>query len=617
MRSGTIKRTFELTPGFGGFGTQQGSFSLGGQAGQPVNGLPVEGSGGSVEKRFRYFINATTRRTDNALEPPQPDNQSAHNDGNAQSILGRFDYVASPRDNFTLTLSGAPAKTQVNNRTGLPDRFASVGQGYGFAGALSRADALASGNPLLAVTQQQAGQDINQHDNNDFGVLQYRHGFSDRLTGLVSLGGARSKLDVSNNNPAVYQDLSTLGSRPDAAVEFSPTVSRDGKHAQLEGSLNYVVKDHNFKVGLSTDQQRGNESYSLIPASQLALNALYGAAPELVPNGTPRVDANGDPVLDANDNPIYDLAPGATTPTVAINRRGSYRAAYAQDTWNITPKVTANYGIRLDMFNRSETVNGTTTNLNRAQGSPRANLSYALNRGLVARASYNRLFIQPPLSEGGTIGSQIQPETLNQYEVSLEKQLQSNQSLKLGYYYKQIKNQLDIALLVPGSQIGIFSAVNLARDGVHGVEASYQLQPRRGYGPSAYLSYAYAIAKFNDPEEGSDFNDHDQRNTLSAGANYSLKSGASAGLNVFYGSGLASSAVNGDGAFGFSGQREPRTRVDLRLQSSPHLFGGKGGLRLDVDNLLDDRSLINFGSDFSGTRFQQGRRVVLSAFTAF
>ncbi len=38
---------------------------------------------------------------------------------------------------------------------------------------------------------------------------------------------------------------------------------------------------------------------------------------------------------------------------------------------------------------------------------------------------------------------------------------------------------------------------------------------------------------------------------------------------------------------------------------------------LDVENILDDRSLINFGSDFSGTKFQQGRRVILSANLGF
>ena len=368
-------------------------------------------------------------------------------------------------------------------------------------------------------------------------------------------------------------------------------------------------------------QQRGNEDYRLIPGSQAAVNALFGAAPELAPAGTAQVDGNGDPVMDANGNQVYLLNPGATSPTVSINRKGYYRAAYLQDTWKVTSKFTANYGVRYDMFKRTEDVNGaasgnSSSELKKNFLGPRVNLSYALQPSVVVRASYNRLFIQPPLSEGGTVGAQIQPETLNQYETSVEKQFKGNQSVKLAYYYKQIRNQLDIALLVPGSQIGVYSAVNLAHDGVHGIELSYDLNPRGGVGLGSYFSLARAVARYNDNGDIG-FNDHDQRYTAAGGLNYTLKSGALAGVNVFYGSGTASSGIDAGGAFGFSGARQNRTRVDARLSTGPRLLKGRGGLTLDVENVFNDRSLINFNSDFSGTRFQQGRRIVLSANLGF
>ena len=629
VRRGTIDQKFSLSGGGGEFGTAQGFLSFSGQAGAPVAGANLA-PGARPERKFAYFLNATARRTNNALETPQPDRQSAHNDGRAESILGRFDFTPTQKDVFTLTLNAAPSRNGIANRTGLSDRFAGVGQGYGFGGAVSRADAqglagtMGFGNSNIGLTQQQANQDVNQTDRNDFGVLQYRRAFSDSLSGLLSFGGARSKLDLSNNNPAIYQSLPAdlFASRQDDPVEYSPTINRNGKHGQVEGSLTYALDKHTVKFGLSTDEQRGNESYNLIPGSQAALNALFGAAPDLAPAGTAQVDANGDPVLDANDNPVYNLTPGASAPTVRINRRGYYRAAYVQDTWRVTPRFTANYGLRYDMFKRQEDVSGTatgdqSTELKKNFLGPRLNLSYALQRDLVLRGSYNRLFIQPPLAEGGTVGAQIQPETLNQCETSLEKGFGGNQSVKLAYYYKQIRNQLDIALLVPGSQIGVYSAVNLANDGVHGIELSYNLNPRGGVGLGSYFSLARAVARFNDPEEGRDFNDHDQRYTLSSGLNYTLKSGALAAVNVFYGSGLASSGIGDGGAFGFSGKRENRARVDARLSTGPRLLKGRGGLTLDVENLLDDKSLINFNSDFSGTRFQQGRRIVLSANLGF
>lgn len=624
VRRGTITPQYSLSGGGGQFGTAQSFFSLSGQTGAPVSGVkPAPGA--RPERKFAYFFNATGRRTNDALEPPQPQDQSAHNTANAESYLGRFDFVPTQKDTFTLTLNAAPATTEVANRTGLPDRYAPVGQGYGYGGALSRAGAqsLAGTQGFTAsnvgLTQQQANQNVNQRDNNDFGVLQYRHTFSDRLTSLISVGGARSKLDVTNRNPGLYQSIpgDLFASRQDDPVEFSPNINRNGKHGQLEGSLTYALTAHTVKFGLSTDEQRGNESYNLIPGSQAALNALYNSAPELAPAGTVQLDANGDPALDANGNTIYLLNAGASAPNVSINRRGYYRAAYVQDTWKVTSKLTANYGLRYDSFQRRENVIGAASGESSSQLKknflgPRANLSYALQPSVVLRASYNRLFIQPPLSEGGTVGQQIQPETLNQYEISGEKQFQGRQSVKLAYYYKQIRNQLDIALLVPGSQIGVYSAVNLAHDGVHGLELSYNLNPRAGVGLGSYVSLARAVARFNDGGQV-DFNDHDQRYTLASGLNYTLKSGALAGVNVFYGSGTASSAVGDGGVFGFSGKRTARTRVDLRLSTSPRLIRGVGGLTLDVENVFNNRSLINFNSDFSGTRFQQGRRIVVSA----
>lgn len=628
VRRGTIDRKFSLSAGGGEFGTAQGFFSFSGQGGAPVAGSnPAPGV--KPERKFAYFLNATARRTNNALEPPQPQDQTAHNRANAESLLGRFDYTPTQKDVFTLTLNAAPAKTQIANRSGLPNRYAGVGQGYGYGGAVSQADAqnlVGTGGYTasnIGQTQQGVGQDVNQKDNNQFGVLQYRRTFNDRLSGLLSLGGARSKLDVNNNNPSLYQSLPSDGfaSRQNDPVEFSPTINRSGKHGQLEGNLTYALEKHTVKFGLSTDQQRGNESYNLIPGSQAALNALYDRAPELAPAGTPQVDANGAPALDANGKQIYNLTPGATSPTVNINRKGYYRAAYVQDTWRVTSKFTANYGVRYDSFQRRENVTGTansnnSTELKKNFLGPRVNLSYALQPSVVARASYNRLFIQPPLSEGGTIGAQIQPETLNQYETSIEKQVRSNQSLKLAYYYKQIRNQLDIALLVPGSQIGVYSAVNLANDGVHGIELSYNLNPRGGVGLGSYFSLARAVARYNDNGDIG-FNDHDQRYTAAGGLNYALKSGALAGVNVFYGSGTASSGIGDGGQFGFSGRRQNRTRVDARLSTGPRLLRGRGGVTLDVENVFNDRSLINFNSDFSGTRFQQGRRIVLSANLGF
>jgi len=44
--------------------------------------------------------------------------------------------------------------------------------------------------------------------------------------------------------------------------------------------------------------------------------------------------------------------------------------------------------------------------------------------------------------------------------------------VKLAYYAKNIKNQIDTGLLIPSTQIGVFTSVNLQRGHVIGTELS-------------------------------------------------------------------------------------------------------------------------------------------------
>lgn len=98
---------------------------------------------------------------------------------------------------------------------------------------------------------------------------------------------------------------------------------------------------------------------------------------------------------------------------------------------------------------------------------------------------------------------------------------------------------------------------------------------------------------------------------MGLGVAYSWKSGASIAVTYQYGSGLASSVVPP------SEDRTPRSSMDLKLFSGNIFFGRKAGLTLDVQNVFDSRNVINFQSDFSGTRFQQGRRITLGLSGSF
>ena len=128
------------------------------------------------------------------------------------------------------------------------------------------------------------------------------------------------------------------------------------------------------------------------------------------------------------------------------------------------------------------------------------------------------------------------------------------------------------------------------------------------------MNYSYSVAAPNGLDNtgtpAPTFNDHDQRHSLGAGLAYTWRSGASIATTLEYGSGLASSVVFPNGS------RTPRYQVDLHLSSGRALLRNLA-FTLDVQNVTDQRSVINFQSGFSGTRFMEGRRLLIGIESKF
>lgn len=624
LRSGTIVPFEQAFLEGGGYSTWDGDITFGGQGGRAIGAPDAKGN---VPRAFGYFVDINARTTNNAFEPPQPDDQTAHNHGESEAYFGNFDYSAGSRDHFNFTVNSAPAYTQVANRAGLPSSFANVGQGFGFGGfrnpdGTNPAPVDPNGigvtvGPL--ASQQGLGQDDYVRDVNDFGVLSWRHDLNPHLNSLLSFALVHSGQSILNNNSAV-----PLGSLPlDQSIEYNPDIVRNYHHEQGQGSLTWTAGAHTVKGGLLYDGEEGDESYNISPQSTFALDFLELVDPILAPAATATNQT------DANGNTVYTVNPGALTPTLVVHRSGFYSAGYMQDTWNISRRFTANYGVRLDWYDQKQTTSlgSQQPPVDRGEVSPRINFAYLVAPRTIARASYNHLFIQPPLAQGSIIGQAIQPETLNQYDVDIQRQLNSTQVVKLAYYAKNMHNQIDTGLLIPNTQIGAYAAVNFTEGDVHGVELNWQLQPRTYNGLAAYVSYTNSIAKPGGVIDGVPtapapvYNDHDQLNTISTGAAYTFKSGAMVGLDFYYGSGLGSSGISNNNASN-TAPRNSNSHLNMTLSTGPGLFGGgpvngHGGLSLIIENIYDDRSVINFDSGFSGTRFDQGRQILLSVFGKF
>ena len=560
--------------------------------------------------RANAVVDIAKNRTSNAEESPQPDNQTAHNEGSSSSYFTKLRFTPNTKDAFTVTLSNSPGALQIANRAGLPASFASAGQGFGLFGLRNvdgtRPDVntgnsgLLGAAPMVLGSQQQTGQDINQSEVSEFATINFSRKISKTESAQLALTVLHSGQDVTNRNPQVDQNSLPV----DSSIEFNPTAIRNIHHFQLSGNWDVKRGAHQVKAGFLFDSQSGDESYRIEPGSQLALDALAAIAPNLAPAGSASSE------LDINGNPVFTATGGV--PTLNVHRTGSYKAAYLQDTFQ-SGKFTANYGLRGDWYNQEQNLG--QQNISTFELSPRVNLQYRVDSKTDVRMAYNHLFNTPPLAQGAVVGSAIQPEILNQYDLSVTKKLSPNRSVTLAYYYKDIRNQVDTGLLIPGSQIGLYSAVNLARGGVHGVEISYDISAVKGVGWDSYLHYSLSAAKPNGVDStGADvpeFNDHDQRHTVGIGAAYTWKSGASFSATLDYGSGLASSPIAP------SDSRNPRSQIDVHYTTGEQLFHGKGGLNFDVSNLFDNRTVINFQSAFSGTRFMQGRRIGLSLFGRF
>lgn len=622
VRSGPITPFQTVRFGAGSYGTLDQELTFGGQAGSPA------GQAGP----FRYLFNIINRTTENAVEPPQPGNQDNHNHARTLTAFGNLEYIAGPNDQFSLIVNTAPGQTQVANRAGLPDKYAPVGQGYGYGGARD-ADGSESGttpDPTVLGSQteklgsqQAVGQDVYQNDENSVGLLNYRHNFGAALTGLLSVSASSARLDIRNNNPSI--DLNSIDpvtgylTTIDNSIEFNPTLQRKSSQTELTGSLTKTAGTHTFKGGFQLTNQTGDELYQFIPQSQLALDAeaaIQSGGPQFTPNGTYQVDSNGNPITDTLGNQIFTITPGSTTPTVTLHRKANYNAAYLQDTWRATQKVTLNYGLRLDSYFGKDSIS--PDNVKKTYLSPRFNLAYAFTPKTTGRLIYNKLFSQPPLAQGAILGTNLVPQTTDLYEADLQHQITPLQSVKVSYYYKNARNEFDTGLLIPYTQFGAYTTLQYTSQGVHGFELSYQIAPRHNIGLGGYLAYTNSLAKPNGLDQTGApapiVNDHDQLNTVSAGIDYTLPSQAFAGLDVYYGSGEASSVLApisaSNGNLVNNGDRNSHYFVNLRL-GHPHLLG-PAGLELDVENLTNDVSVLNFNSGYSGTRFQQGRRFLLS-----
>lgn len=532
--------------------------SLGTQGSQQ---MMLKLGGSNEEQTFNYLVAAKTGTTDMKFEPPSPSDQLLNNKGQNTNLLARF-RLHDDMDEWGLSLS---------HQTGL----------YG-----------------VSQTPQNyaAGVRQTQEDTNTFVLGSWKRRIDDDSDLSMSFSYYHSRQTVNNNGVFTRYQVFNAARNPELAAEGLPADPTNPGSPYLPTTL---TQFRQFQPAFKYTHRSGEVEKIVLGGNANFMNSLQ-------------------------DVDILDLGGGGALPNQSsrfqarVAREGFSGGLYFSHTLPLADELVLNYGLRLDRFNDGIAVNT-------GQVSPFVNLAYSPTAQDVFRVSYHRLFQAPPLELDLGFSSSVMPQRVHLYEASYEHQFDGGITARIAGLHKSYRDQVDTGQLISLSNIPLYAPVNFSRASYDGIEFSLNSHNKTGWNGflGANLSWARPL------EAGSagiltEYNDHDQRLQLTAGLSHSWENGLTLASDIFYGSGFPQDALslyNAQGIFpyGLNQRRIPRFLANLSINYWPTRetnsveYGGS----LQVINLFDQRNLINFFSDFSGTRFNQQRRILLNGMVRF
>lgn len=527
-----------------------------GNVGQVENVLKAGGR--NDEGDFSFFLGGKLGQTQLQFETPQPGQQTLNNRGLSQSYLLRL-TGRTGEDQVSATLS------HQHNAYQLPQ----TEQNYA------------------------AGVRLDQVDRSSMALLSWKRVVDEDSDLLMSLSYLQSSQEVQHNgvftpwvgfDPAVNPLLANDGlpAQPEnPGSPYLPTTSLSVQQVQPSATYTHRFGErHSLSTGISAN---------FISSSQ-KVNLLDPGGGGGLPGGLPSFAAD-------------------------ISRAGLATSLFFNHTLPLSERWTLHYGLRAENFD-----NG--LNVHTGQLSPLVNLAYALNDRNVVRFSFNRSFQAPPLEIEVSGQTEVLPQRVTTYELSYETQLNDTTTAKLAAVRKDYRDEVDIGLLIPNSGIALFAPVNFGTARYQGLEFTLNTHNPLGWNGflTATLSEARPLTPGAFATDVTDYNDHDQRVQMTGGLSYLWDNGLSVAADGFYGSGFPQPALSlyqqaGISPFGLRGERQPRWLANLNLQYQPK--DSDLSLGLQVLNVFDSRPLLNFYSDFSGTRFVQQRRFLLNGAIRF
>src|SRR6266446_744213 len=353
-------------------------------------------------------------------------------------------------------------------------------------------------------------------------------------------------------------------------IPSSATQDRSSKYEGGQANISWIKARNNARTGIYTFAQQDDQFFQVIFS-----------------------DGTG-PVIQQSQTP-----------------NGSLIAAFAEDQFKATSWLTLNAGLRQTHFSGALTENATSPRVGASVRIPKLNW--------VFRGFYGRFYQAPPLGTlSGPALSAIQGQQLNFVPLAGERDEEHQFGVTIPFkgwvldadnFLTRATNFFDHNAL---NNSNVFFPVDVQGARINGWELTLR-SPRIRNRAQFYLTYSNQLALGRGcivggltgacpvPPPGYFFLDHDQRDTLHLGGQYTLPWRAYFSTDIYYASGFSNSNSNIPGD-----HLQPHTTFDLSLGKS---FGEKFSANLQAINVANRRVLLDNSFTFGGAHFLNPREI--------
>ena len=311
---------------------------------------------------------------------------------------------------------------------------------------------------------------------------------------------------------------------------------------------------------------------------------------------------------------VYNDGSGTVITPLAQSPTGSLIAAFVEDQFKVTSWLTLNGGLRQTHFSGAVVENATSPRVGASVRIPKLNW--------VFRGFYGRFYQAPPLGtlSGPALNDIRTQQGLDFVPLHGERDEEHQFGVTIPFkgwtldadnFLTRATNFFDHNSL---NSSNVFFPVTVQGARINGWELTLR-SPRLRNRAQVYLTYSNQLALGRGcvvggligacpaPPPGYFFLDHDQRDTLHLGGQYTLPWRAYFSTDVYYASGFSNSdpTIPGD-------HLQPHTTFDLSLGKS---FGERFSANLQAINVANRRILLDNSFTFGGTHYLNPREILV------